>query len=278
MDKICKSVTHLYRLPRIGHLNLRLNAPVFQPISQVNASHWNYITTRNYASQKPPSNPGLSGAKVYGGKHEHDDDAQNISIVDILEREIQDESAELNQHLLTDQFPGFSVETDGADVKLTKQVGDTTVSVRFTVSSSLSEWPTEVAESKSEQKQESEGLNTTLMSMPEFQVQIGKNDHTLEISCYFEEMEQDEETGEPFAMDPVFSIDELVMYQGEPKETEFAVSAEYFQEDLQAALLQYLGEHGIDDDFAKNLVGFSTSYEKKQYIGLMKRLKSFVSK
>lgn len=118
----------------------------------------------------------------------------------------------------------------------------------------------------------------SLVSMPEFQVQVCKNNHTLELSCYFEEVDHDEETGEPYSMAPTFAIEELVMYEGEPKETEFAVSAEFFQEDLQSALLDYIGEHGIDEEFAKNLVAFATSYEKKQYIGLMKRLKNFVSK
>lgn len=268
MDKICRSMTTFYRLPKI---NLNHNIRFATPASaQVNS--WNQLIIRHYnTSQKPPSNQGLS-QKV----------EQPKPIADILEREIQDESAELSQHLSTDQFPGFSVETEDSDVKLTKQIGNTTVTVRFTVSSSLNEWPSEPQEAQqSQQQQQSEtggDLNMTLLSMPEFQVQISKNNHTLELSCYFEDMDTEDESGEPYPFDPIFGIDELVMYEGEPKETEFAVNAEYFQEDLQTALIQYLAEHGIDDEFAKNLVSFATSYEKKQYIGLMTRLKNFVSK
>lgn len=281
MDKLCRSVTTLYRLPRFYPLNLRLNATTNNyaanksPVSCFNTTT---VSVRHYNSQKPPG-PNLSGNKIFSGKHEQNDgEQQQLSIGEILEREIQDETAELNQHLSTDQFPGFSVETDDSDVKLSKQVGKATVTVRFTVSSSLNEWPAENPEEGNQQAEEAVAPNTTLVSMPEFQVQISKDNHTLELSCYFEEMEQDEETGEAYAVDPVFGIDELVMYQGEPKETEFSVSAEYFQDDLQAALLQYLAEHGIDDEFSKNLVAFATSYEKKQYIGLMKRLRGFVSK
>lgn len=246
-------------------------------IKNVEAEVQTLNSNRHFSSQKPN---GLNN-KIYSTKKEPTDGGdQSVSLIDILEREIQDETAELNQHLSTDQFPGFSVETDDSDVKLSKQVNGATVNVRFTVSSSLNEWPSENHEPQADgqQQEENENISTNLVSMPEFQVQINKNNHTLELSCYFEELETDEETGATYPDRPVFGIDELVMYEGEPKETEFAVSAEYFQEDLQEALLKYLADHGIDDDFAQNLVSFSTSYEKKQYIGLMNRLKKFVSK
>lgn len=260
-------MTTLYRLPRVNfNQNLRLASAIGNNNNSQAINCWgSIIAVRHY--QKPTSNQGLSSTRF----------EQPKQITEILEREIQDESAELNQHLSTDQFPGFSVETIDSDVKLSKQIGKTTVTVKFTVSSSLNEWPAEGAGQAPPQSAEEQDMSTTLMSMPEFQVEITKNNRTLALNCLFEEMDHDEETGEPFSSDPMFAIDELVLYEGEPKETEFAVNAEYFQDDLQAALLQYLAEHGIDDEFAKNLVSFATSYEKKQYIGLMQRLKNFVS-
>jgi hypothetical protein len=202
------------------------------------------------------------------------DSDRHLTLSEVLENEINEETTELNSSLSSDQFPGFSVETEDADVKLTKQVGESTVVVRFTVSSSVAEWRTPSEQSGSQQQQE--GYNYSLLSMPEFQVQIVRNGKTLEVNCYFEEMEPDEESDE-VTTDPLFHVDEIVMYDGEPKETEFAASTEYFREELQDGLLQYLAAHGIDDEFAKNLVSFATNYERKQYIGLMKRLKEFVS-
>ena len=210
-----------------------------------------------------------------GSNVQYDD--KPISLTSVLEREIQEETAELNQRLQSDQFPGFSVETDGSDVKLTKQTGDVTVVVRFTVSSSLSEWRSNESEADG-QKQEQQEPAYALYSLPEFQVQICRDGKTLEVSCYFEQMEHDDETGDAYPMDPIFSIDELVMYEGEPRESEFAVSAEYFREELQEGLIQYMADHGIDEEFTKNLVSYATCYEKKQYIGLMKRLHGFVAK
>jgi len=200
-----------------------------------------------------------------------------VSLTALLDREIQEEMAELNQRLQTDQFPGFSVETDDADVKLTKQVGDATVTVRFTVSSSLSEWRTGEAQ-EDKQNPEQPEASYSLISLPDFQVQISRRDRTLEVSCYFEQPEHDEETGDVYPTEPIFDIDELVIYNGEPRESEFAVSAEYFREELQEGLIQFLADHGIDDEFVKNLVSYSTTYEKKQYIGLMRRLREFVAK
>lgn len=289
MEKFCRSVSLFYRLPRVSQLNLR-----FGPNASTNISYaldsrqahskpinvWNQSYVRQYSSnQRPPS--GLSGSKFNPGQQnmnqEEESEMPQLSMAEILDREIQDETAELSQHLSTDQFPGFSVEANDADVKLTKQVGNATVTVRFTVSSSLTEWaPAQQAEIT--EQTEEENINSKLVSMPEFQVQITKNNHTLEVSCYFEEMDVDEESGQPQPSEPYFNIDELVLYSGEPKEAEYAVSAEYFQEDLQQSLLDYLADHGVDEAFAKNLVDFSTSYEKKQYIGLMKRLKTFVSR
>lgn len=205
----------------------------------------------------------------------HDD--QPVSLSQVLETEIQEESAELSKSLSSDQFPGFSVETDGSDVKLTRQLGHSTVVVRFNVSSSLTEWKSDDVAQTSDPQEQQEGYNYSLLSMPEFQVQVIRNGQTLEINCYFEEMDQDDESGEAMQTDPVFHIDEIVMYNGEPRDTEFSVSTEYFRDEMLDGLLQYLAELGVDDEFAKNLVTFSTNYEKKQYIGLMKRLKDFVS-
>lgn len=275
MDRFIRSVVNIYKLPRATHMT-RLGLSTSANTSSVinchqNQFHQKYfpikpqITARQFNSHaKPPS-------------ANHGSDDHEPSVVDILEREIQDESAELSQHLSTDQFPGFSVETEDADVKLTKQIAGATVTVRFTVSSSLSEW-TGPQDGSTQGSNDEENINSRLVSMPEFQVQITKNSNTLEMSCYFEENEVDEGTGELQGGEPSFGIDELVLYSGEAKETEFAVSAEYFQEDLQIALLNYLAKYGIDEVFAKNLVDFATSYEKKQYIGLLQRLKNFVSK
>lgn len=225
----------------------------------------------------------LASARSFGNSSkERSEQQQPANIADILDREIKDELAELNQHLTGNDFPGFAIEATDADVKLTKQCGNATVTVRFTVSSSLTEWPCEDENAGASQQntaqEEMQGPASQLVCMPDFQVQINKSNSTLEMSCYFEEVESDEETGESYGGEPVFSIDELVLYQGDPKETEYAVSAEYFQDDLQDALMQYLADHGINEEFGRNLVAFATSYEKKQYIGLMQRLKTFVTK
>lgn len=272
MSKIITSIG----LGLVGYNATRVQPHLASSLNRFSIRQYNYLTTnpRHAIAQKPYLNQTQShrvqSCRSFGNSPTT---SPQPTIADVLEREIQDESVELNRQLSSDQFPGFSVETDNSDVKLSKKVGNATVNVRFTVSSSLNEWTVQ------EPSQDDAPMESKLLSLPEFQVQIIKGGSTLELSCYFEEDAGDVgEDGQPMSEEPYFCIDELVLYEGEPKETEFAVSAEFFEEELQAALLQYLADHGIDDTFTKNLVAFSTSYEKKQYIGLMKRLKNFVSK
>lgn len=200
-----------------------------------------------------------------------------LPLAQALENEIQEELAEFNQQPASEEFPGFAVETDDADVKLTRQVGDTTVVVRFTVSSSLSEWRAPSEKSQNQDPQSVEYM-FKLISLPDFQVQIIRNGRTFEVSCFYEERDVDDETSQSDQTEPIFEVDEVVMYEGEPKETEFAVSIEYFGGELVDSLVQYLADLGIDQEFSKNLVTFATKYERKKYIGFMKRLKEFVSK
>lgn len=294
MEPICKTIgyglvtaSHLSRLrvQRLTNVNFTVNN-VLQANLQNHTRHYSSIRSSSFASRFNPLT-GDSGNIKLIKRFKTDAQPSAHSFAEILEREIEDEQAELGQQLSTDQFPGFSVETDHAEVKLTRKVGSETLTVRFNVSSSLNEWPTEGQEpnvngpsgneNNPSQQQTEDDFKTELLSMPDFQVQISKGKSTLEFSCYFEQADSDEEMGQTYLQDPIFNVDEIVLYESEPKQTEFAVNAEYFHEDLQTSLLAYLAERGIDDRFAKNLVQFATSYEKKQYIGLMQRLKNFVS-
>lgn len=249
------------------------NSIILQSQQPFTSPKINCQSVRRFNSQKPGATGGINKLRDAQGEEEP-------NFVDVLEREIQGEQAELSSRLTSDQFPGYSVETDGSDVKLSKQVGNSSVVVRFTVSSSLAEWPNENTDNEKQASTPTEqpDLSTSLVSLPEFEVQITKGDHTLEVSCFFDEMDSDEETGQPLFSEPVFNVDELVLYQGTPKETEFAVNAEYFSEEMQEALLHFLAKHGIDHEFTRDLVNFATNYEKKQYVSLLNRLKSFVAK
>lgn len=192
----------------------------------------------------------------------------------VLDLEIKEELTELSQRLTSDQFPGFSVETENSEVKLSKQSRDTMIVIRFSVSSSLTEWQAAPEEG---QTRDSEEPMFHLVSLPDFQVQMSRGGRTFEISCFFEEPDLDENTGEATPREPEFEIDEIVMYEGEPGDTEFSVSTEFFRDELHTSILEYLADHGIDKEFTKNLVSFATNYERKQYISLMKRLREFVA-
>lgn len=42
-------------------------------------------------------------------------------------------------------------------------------------------------------------------------------------------------------------------------------------------LMDYLDERGIGTEFAENLVDFATYYEHEQYIGLLDKIKNFIT-
>uniref|UniRef100_A0A914X1C1 Complement component 1 Q subcomponent-binding protein, mitochondrial n=1 Tax=Plectus sambesii TaxID=2011161 RepID=A0A914X1C1_9BILA len=59
----------------------------------------------------------------------------------------------------------------------------------------------------------------------------------------------------------------------------YSSSGKYIDENLYNLLfLKFLEERGIDAQFCENLVRFSTHYEHAQYVALLQKIKSFVSK
>ncbi|VDM70245.1 unnamed protein product [Strongylus vulgaris] len=59
----------------------------------------------------------------------------------------------------------------------------------------------------------------------------------------------------------------------------YASSGKYIDPDLHDLLfVRYLEERGFDAQFCKTLVAYATHYEHSQYVGLLNKIKAFVSK
>lgn len=68
------------------------------------------------------------------------------------------------------------------------------------------------------------------------------------------------------------------MYSGEEMEDcDYSVSGDIMDGQLYDLLMNLLEERGVTNEFAEQLVEFSTSYEHGLYIGLLEKLKGFVS-
>ncbi|KAK7088743.1 complement component 1 Q subcomponent-binding protein, mitochondrial-like [Littorina saxatilis] len=169
---------------------------------------------------------------------------------------------------------GFEVATEDAEVTLTRKAGNETIVVKLNINATVdSEGPLQA----SEQDPEAE-----MVSRPPFTVEMCKGDgYTLSLQCMFTSPEEMEQQGGPQDADAIvdsFEIHEVALHKGEWKDTIYSVSADIMDGNLYDLLMDMLDERGINEEFANQLVEFSTSYEHTRYLAFLKHLKSFVEK
>ncbi|CAF0745766.1 unnamed protein product [Didymodactylos carnosus] len=210
-----------------------------------------------------------------------------------LEKEAQKHPSEMPN------IVGFEVTTDGSEVTLTKTNGDEKITVKFNVTNTVN---TENDERSDSHEQEMSGndtpetaesmSSTQLKSRPEFTVDINRGNQTLSFLCSYlpneypdsitnsrnrnpgeGDMNHDLET-----MAEDFQIDEFTVHDGEWKKTTYSTDCSVIDGELYDKLLNVLEERGIGEQFANQLMDFSTAHEHKQYISLLEKLQQFVEK
>lgn len=169
---------------------------------------------------------------------------------------------------------GFQVTIDDADVTLTRRTGNETIVVKFSINASVdAEDPLQASE---------QAHAADMVSRPPFTVELCKGDgHILSMHCLFvspEEIEQQEGPQDAEAIVDSFEIQEVAIHKGEWKDTVYSVSADIMDGNLYDLFMDMLDERGINEEFANQLVDFSTSYEHSRYLDFLKSLKSFVEK
>lgn len=193
---------------------------------------------------------------------------------------------ELNEFLLeeieaekkarkTQQLPaveGFEVALDGAEVTLTKKFNNETVTVHLNVNHSVD-------------AEDGDDISTTpdkapeageMRSKPNFNVEIEQNGKKLYFSCTFNDG-GDPETQSQDTYNDNFSVTEFAIYEGDWSDAVYTVSGDIMDGYLYDLLMNMLEERGISSEFGDNLVTFCTSYEHSLYIGLLEKLKDYVS-
>jgi len=75
-----------------------------------------------------------------------------------------------------------------------------------------------------------------------------------------------------------FGISEVVMYEGESAEKHYSASGDLLDENLYDRLMGYLGERGIDDNFAQELSALCFDYEHSLYVKLMQDMENFLNR
>lgn len=163
---------------------------------------------------------------------------------------------------------GWNVQTKGAEVVLSKSLGNEQIKVTFNVNNMV-----DASTDFEEQNQEKDpNSNEIMVSKPPFSVEIKKpSGKILSMNCSYPEYEEQE--GE-FA--DLFNIMEIAMYDGEWKEETFTVATDTMDEHMYEMLMDMLHDRGIDDKFIQDLTDYSTSFEQDKYVSMLQDLKSFV--
>ncbi|KAF8358934.1 cri-3 [Pristionchus pacificus] len=164
-------------------------------------------------------------------------------------------------------FPGFTVTTKEAEVRLTKSHGNESILVVFNVNHSV-----EIAE-------EFDDPNNTPspVALPPFSIEITKGDERL---CFHLELVEAEQPGEyDFQVEEFYLAPAVKGTEEDVPSHVYATSGKYIDSTIQELLyVRYLEERGFDGEFLKNLVAFASSHEHKLYINLLNKMKAFIAK
>jgi len=162
-------------------------------------------------------------------------------------------------------IPGFSISNKDAEVRLTKTHGDEKVLVVFNVSHSVDV----------EDDFESESAPIPV-ALPPFTIEITKGETRL---CFHMELVETEEHQYDFRVEEFYLAPAVKGEDESVAESVYASSGKYIDPNLNELLfVSYLEERGFTQDFCSSLVNYATHYEHTQYVGLLSRIKNFVSK
>ncbi|XP_008206466.1 complement component 1 Q subcomponent-binding protein, mitochondrial [Nasonia vitripennis] len=192
-------------------------------------------------------------------------------LVEFLAEEIVAEKKALKLKTIPTELEGFKVSLNGAEVKLTKQQADETITISFNVNHTVD---TE-SEPEIDPREDKPDIGE-MKSKPNFEIDFKRGNQHLSFSCSFNS--EPGASGADDAYNDIFGIDEITLYDGEHTENVYAVGGEVIDGYLYDLLMNYLEEKGISNEFAEKLVELSTSYEHTAYIGLLEGLSKFTAK
>uniref|UniRef100_A0A1L8E2Y3 Putative complement component 1 n=1 Tax=Nyssomyia neivai TaxID=330878 RepID=A0A1L8E2Y3_9DIPT len=210
------------------------------------------------------SNPSIGCACGCGSKFIHTKGEREL--VEFLTEEIVAEKKAQKVKSIPTELEGFKVNVNGSEVELTKQAEKETIKISFSVNHTVD------TEEEAEIDPAMDKPNLAEMkSKPQFEIDIIKGTQTLSFTCSFLQNQGEDAEG----YNDIFGIDELVLYDGEWKDDNYAVAGDVLDGYLYDLLMNLLEEKGISNEFVDKLCEFSTHFEHSQYINLLERLSKF---
>ncbi|KAH6933373.1 hypothetical protein HPB50_014482 [Hyalomma asiaticum] len=198
--------------------------------------------------------------------------AGDQELADFLVEEIEAEK-KARKSAQVPKIEGFDVKTEGSEVTLTRSFNQETITVRLNVNHSVD---AEDADEFTASQDNAAPEPGEMKSKPNFTVEIERGGKKLFFSCTFNEAAETEGPSENYA--DSFGVAEFAIYEGEWTDDVYTVSGDIMDGYLYDLLMNMLEERGISSEFGYSLVNFCTVYEHSLYIGLLEKLKDFVSK
>ncbi|KAL1452095.1 hypothetical protein WDU94_006407 [Cyamophila willieti] len=189
-------------------------------------------------------------------------------LFDFLSEEIQAEKKIQKSKTIPSEIDGFQVKLNGPEVSMEKTVGSEKIEIHFNVNHSVD------ADAEPQIDPSMDEPEVEMKSKPTFEVNFIKGKTTLGFTCTF--IPPDSESSEDGYND-LFSIDEVTIFDGEWKDSHYAVSGEVLDGPLYDLLMNYLEEKGISNEFVDKLSNLSTGYEHASYINLLSEIQKFTS-
>jgi len=161
---------------------------------------------------------------------------------------------------------GWSVQADGSEVTLTKNVQGEKVMITLNVNHTVD---SAVPDDGSEEAPE-------MLSKPTFEVDLIKpNGKTLSFTCSYTRDDELPE-GEQHEEGDVFAIDEVTMFEGDNhSDSCYAVAGDILDGYLYDLFMNMLAARGVDNPFAEELSEWCSAHEHAQYIGLLTELEKW---
>lgn len=185
-------------------------------------------------------------------------------LADFLVEEISAERKLQKSKKLPSEIDGFKIVIDGSEISLLKKNGDETIEVNFNVNHTVDTDPVEPEIEPTMDKPELGEMK----SRPTFEVEIKRSGQTLGFTCSTVSPSHQQGQQEESYND-LFLIDEVVMYQGDWKDSNYSVSGEVLDGTLYDLFMNLLEDKGISNEFVEKLIDFSTSYEHESYIRML---------
>ncbi|CAF1148148.1 unnamed protein product [Rotaria sordida] len=228
----------------------------------------------------------------------HNDAYKDLS--KFLDKEIQLEKTAQKHSSQLPTIQGFEVQSNGPAITLTRKSGKENITVKFnvthTVNAAESDQAMNFDEAGGQQQQSNSEISQSssssqLKSRPTFTVDINNGGQTLSFLCSYlpqdysvapeqyqsGENQQQQQQQENDKLED-FQIDEFAIHDGDWNDNVYSADCAVIDGELYDKLLNLLEEHGIGEEFANQLIDFSTAYEHGQYIGLLEKLQQFSKK